>query len=167
MALKAGRVGVHPDDVDPVSGHISPDVTSAYTKSECDDKFLSKSDAADDYLKKSDAADDYLSKTDAASAYASKTDVSSLVTSQNFNVAAFTITSGTVGTWFGKQTVDISKTGYTPVGVSLRADSHPSSYLPIVGFSGNTASIDIYRQIATAYNVSEGDIAITAVYVKK
>lgn len=45
MSLKAGRVGVNPADVDPISGHISPDATDSYTKSQADDKFLSKSDA--------------------------------------------------------------------------------------------------------------------------
>lgn len=56
MSLKAGRVGVNPADVDPVSGHISPDATDSYTKSQADDKFLSKSDASSTYETKTDAS---------------------------------------------------------------------------------------------------------------
>lgn len=56
MSLKAGRVGVNPNDVDPVSGHISPDATDSYTKAQADDKFLSKSDASSTYESKSEAS---------------------------------------------------------------------------------------------------------------
>ena len=56
MSLKAGRVGVNPADVDPVSGHINSSGTDAYTKAQADNKFLSKSDAASTYESKSDAS---------------------------------------------------------------------------------------------------------------
>ena len=56
MSLKAGRVGVNPADVDPVSGNINPSSVDSYTKSQADDKFLSKSDAASTYESKSDAS---------------------------------------------------------------------------------------------------------------
>ena len=56
MSLKAGRVGVNPADVDPISGHINSSGTDAYTKAQADDKFLSKSDAASTYESKSDAS---------------------------------------------------------------------------------------------------------------
>lgn len=39
MSLKAGRVGVHPADVDPVNGHLSPSAIDSYTKAQADDKF--------------------------------------------------------------------------------------------------------------------------------
>lgn len=42
MALKAGRVGVNPADVDPVDGHISPSSMEGYTKQEADAKFSTK-----------------------------------------------------------------------------------------------------------------------------
>ena len=57
MSLKAGRVGVNPADVDPISGHISSEASEGYTKAQADDKFLSKSDAVSTYETKSDAAD--------------------------------------------------------------------------------------------------------------
>lgn len=57
MSLKAGRVGVNPADVDPISGRISPEATDSYTKAQADDKFLSKSDASSTYETKSAAAD--------------------------------------------------------------------------------------------------------------
>lgn len=56
MSLKAGRVGVHPADVDPVNGHLSPSAVDSYTKVQADDKFLSKLDATSTYETKSDAA---------------------------------------------------------------------------------------------------------------
>lgn len=69
MSLKAGRVGVNPSDVDPVSGHINSSSTDAYTKAQVDDKFLSKSDAGSTYLSKTDAASTYESKSDASTAH--------------------------------------------------------------------------------------------------
>ena len=56
MSLKAGRVGVNPADVDPVSGHINSSSTDAYTKAQSDDKFLSKTSASLMYESKSDAS---------------------------------------------------------------------------------------------------------------
>ena len=46
MATKAGRVGVNPSDVDPVSGHISPESVDSYTKEQSDAKYETKEDAA-------------------------------------------------------------------------------------------------------------------------
>lgn len=56
MALKAGRVGVNPADVDPIDGHISPSATGGYTKQEADAKFETQTHAAETYETKSDAA---------------------------------------------------------------------------------------------------------------
>ena len=39
MSMKAGRVGVHPADVDPINGHISPSAVDGYTKAQADNKF--------------------------------------------------------------------------------------------------------------------------------
>lgn len=56
MSLKAGRVGVNPADVDPVSGHLDPSSVDAYTKAQADDKFLTKTAAASTYESKEDAS---------------------------------------------------------------------------------------------------------------
>lgn len=55
MALKAGRVGVAPDQVDEF-GRISSEATSGYTKQEADAKFETQTHAASTYETKSDAA---------------------------------------------------------------------------------------------------------------
>lgn len=55
MALKAGRVGVAPDQVDDF-GKVKSDVTSGYTKQEADAKFETQIHAASTYETKSDAA---------------------------------------------------------------------------------------------------------------
>lgn len=39
MSLKAGRVGVHPADVDPINGHLNPSAVDSYTKAQADAKF--------------------------------------------------------------------------------------------------------------------------------
>lgn len=55
MALKAGRVGVAPDQVDEF-GKINSDATQGYTKQEADAKFETKTNAASTYETKTDAA---------------------------------------------------------------------------------------------------------------
>lgn len=54
MALKAGRVGVAPDQVDEF-GEIKSNVTSGYTKQEADAKFETQTHAASIYETKTDA----------------------------------------------------------------------------------------------------------------
>lgn len=54
MALKAGRVGVAPDQVDEF-GNINSEATSGYTKQEADAKFETQTHAASTYETKSDA----------------------------------------------------------------------------------------------------------------
>lgn len=55
MAIKAGRVGVAPDQVDEF-GKINSEATTGYTKQEADAKFETKTHAASTYETKSDAA---------------------------------------------------------------------------------------------------------------
>ena len=55
MALKAGRVGVSPDQVDEF-GKISSDATGAYTKQEADAKFETQTHASNTYETKTEAA---------------------------------------------------------------------------------------------------------------
>lgn len=53
MAQRAGRVGVNPADVDPVTGHVNVEVPgNVYTKTQVDNKFLTKTKAASDYQTK-------------------------------------------------------------------------------------------------------------------
>lgn len=50
MAQRAGRVGVNPADVNPVTGHVNVEVPgNVYTKTQVDNKFLTKTKAASDY----------------------------------------------------------------------------------------------------------------------
>lgn len=55
MSLKAGRVGVSPDQVDEF-GKISSEATGAYTKQEADAKFETQSHASSTYETKTEAA---------------------------------------------------------------------------------------------------------------
>ena len=66
MALKAGRVGVHPSQVDlfgMIQGGVSGD---SYTKAEADAKFETQTHAANTYETKATAAATYETKSDAA-----------------------------------------------------------------------------------------------------
>lgn len=55
MAIKAGRVGVAPDQVDDF-GKVKSNATTGYTKQEADAKFETQSHAASTYETKADAA---------------------------------------------------------------------------------------------------------------
>lgn len=65
MAIKAGRVGVAPNQVDEF-GNINSEATSGYTKQEADTKFETQSHAASTYETQSHAASTYETKSDAA-----------------------------------------------------------------------------------------------------
>lgn len=78
MALKAGRVGVHPSQVDlfgMVKGGGSGD---SYTKAEADAKFETQTHAASTYESKATAEATYETKTNAAATYETKLDAALL-----------------------------------------------------------------------------------------
>lgn len=78
MALKAGRVGVHPSQVDlfgMIQGGGSGD---SYTKAEADAKFETQTHAANTYETKDTAAATYETKATAAATYETKTDAAQL-----------------------------------------------------------------------------------------
>lgn len=81
MSLKSGRVGVNPAYVNPVDGSLllppSPPPENVYTKTECDNKFLSKTDASDIYLTQTSAGNTYQTKTASDSWVADTATVSS------------------------------------------------------------------------------------------
>ncbi len=74
MSLKAGRVGVAPDQVD-LFGNIIGGGSGgdAYTKEESDAKFETITNAASTYETKANAADTYETKANAADTYETKT----------------------------------------------------------------------------------------------
>lgn len=56
MSLRSGRVGVNPEDVNPINGKIqveAPD--NVYTKTQADNKFETKTHAGNTYLTKTEA----------------------------------------------------------------------------------------------------------------
>ena len=78
MSLKAGRVGVAPDQVDLfgkiIGGGSGGD---AYTKAESDAKFETITNAASTYETKANAASTYETKANAASTYETKANAAS------------------------------------------------------------------------------------------
>lgn len=56
MSLRSGRVGVNPEDVNPINGKINVEVPdNVYTKTQADNKFETKTHAGNTYLTKTEA----------------------------------------------------------------------------------------------------------------
>lgn len=90
--------------------------------------------------------------------------INNQIVTQNFSTPAVSITSGTAGTYATLKTVDISKSGYNPVGISLHGLGHPGSYNCAVSLSGNYANFVYYRAMSSAYSVPAGDVVATVFY---
>ena len=86
MALKAGRVGVSPDQVDEF-GKISSDATGAYTKQEADAKFETQLHASSTYE----------TKTEASSALAEKQSINLSVPIELLSGSVLTVESALQG----------------------------------------------------------------------
>lgn len=88
------------------------------------------------------------------------------ITDKFYNTA-ITISAGTAGTYATYQTIDISKTGYKPIGILNTYVGHGGSYLPLCFFTGTTLYINFYRVGSSAYNVPAEDMSITILYEKE
>lgn len=139
MSLKSGRVGVNPAFVNPVDGSIllppSPPPENVYTKTECDNKFLSKTDASSTYLSKTDASSTYLTQTSAGNTYQTKTASDSwvadtaTVSSDSFTFTGLDDTQG----W-----------GYDPYVVVTDSSTEKNPYATIDTITGSgTANMSI------------------------
>lgn len=87
---------------------------------------------------------------------------------QRFDSTAATISSGTIGGNGLLQEYDISKTGYTPVLISLVKVNHPTQYnvVPSIYQSINKAYLNYYRTVSTQQTESAGGIQFEVLYVK-
>ena len=129
MSLKSGRVGVNPAYVNPVDGSIllppSPPPENVYTKTECDEKFLSKTDASDIYLTQTSAGNTYQTKT-ASDSWVADT---ATVSSDSFTFTGLDDTQG----W-----------GYEPFVVVTDASTEKNPYATIDTITGSgTSSMSI------------------------
>lgn len=84
MALRPGRVGVNPSQVDLFGNIVGGGSGDSYTKAQADAKFLDKITAASTYETKEVAAATYETKVTAAATYETKTDAA---TKQPINLA--------------------------------------------------------------------------------
>lgn len=106
MALKAGRVGVHPSQVDlfgMIQGGGSGD---SYTKAEADAKFETQTYAASTYESKATAEATYETKTNAAATYESKTDAAATYESKTDASTAYANLSNAMDVWTPASTVN-------------------------------------------------------------
>lgn len=87
---------------------------------------------------------------------------------QRFDSTAATIPSGTIGTNGLAQEYDISKTGYTPVAISLVKVNHPAQYNVVATIyqSTNKAYLNYYRTVSSQQTESAGGIQFEVLYVK-
>lgn len=87
---------------------------------------------------------------------------------QRFDSTAATIPGGTIGTSGLIQSYDISKSGYTPVQISLVKVNHPTEYnvVPTIYQSTNTAYLNYFRTATAQKTEPAGGIQFEVLYVK-
>ena len=83
-----------------------------------------------------------------------------------FSNTQINITSGTPGSYATYQTIDVSKEGYTPVGIIGMKVSHGGSYHPAAFLNGSNVILNYYRAGTAAYTVPSNDITVTVLYKK-
>ena len=94
-------------------------------------------------------------------------DLNSKIVAQNFDVPAASISAGTVGTFATYKAVDVSKTGHTPIAVTLYNVAHPANYHASASLmTGNTVNVYLYRTSASSVSVPAGDIKLRVLYMK-
>ena len=67
------------------------------------------------------------------------------IVTKDYVMPSIDITAGTIGTYGGSTSVDVSLSGYTPIAVSLKQIAHPTTYSPTVILNGNTVYFVLYR----------------------
>ena len=76
------------------------------------------------------------------------------------------LSNGTIGTYANGVTIDVSKTGYTPISCSFVYVGHGSSYHAFCNLNSNILSILFYRTSSSAYTVPANDVKVNVIYSK-
>ena len=107
MALKPGRVGVAPSQVD-LFGNILGGGSGGdgYTKAEADAKFLAQTDAASTYETKSSASATYETKSNASATYETKSNASATYETKTNAAATYETKTNAAATYAAKTDLD-------------------------------------------------------------
>ena len=82
-----------------------------------------------------------------------------------FNSGPLSFTAGVSGTYATALTIDVSKTGYTPIGVVNTFSGHPGSYNVNAEITGTNAKLYIYRSTQTSVDYTgNNEITFTVLY---
>ena len=84
------------------------------------------------------------------------------------NSPAFTISAGSAGTYATHYSIDVSKSGYTPIGATLYSVRYPGTYAVVLQLQGNTLYEVIYRAttLSASFSGAAGDIIASVIYKK-
>lgn len=85
----------------------------------------------------------------------------------DFGNSAVQLTSGTVGLWITNQTVNVAKTGYDIIGVSMILHAHPSAYYVSLYARSGSVYLNFYRSNPNAYSVPANDVTFRVIYKKQ
>lgn len=83
---------------------------------------------------------------------------------ETFYNTAETLSSGTPGTFAAIQSRNVSKTGYTAIGVINASVGHPGSYHGQAFLDGSTLYMSFYRAMAETYSVPSSSMKVTVLY---
>lgn len=88
-------------------------------------------------------------------------------TTKDFDVPAFSITTGTIGQYVLHMDINVSLTGYTPQSVSIINVSHFGTYIPVITLTEITkVRVILYRASSINADFPAGDIQFRVVYQK-
>lgn len=82
------------------------------------------------------------------------------------NAPAISWAAGTVGSFAVSNIVNVSKTGYTPIGATLRSVGHGSEYSVLVILDYNKLAFQYYRANTSAVSRNAGDSQAFVIYMK-
>ena len=94
-------------------------------------------------------------------------ELKNLITYVDYKVPAYSFSSGTIGGIETIGTVDITKSGYTPISANITIFNHPGAghITPLITNS-TTLTLWLYRATSNAINNPAGDAMVRVAYIK-
>lgn len=90
-----------------------------------------------------------------------------VVTYEDYSSIAFSNSTGNVGGYNTAHDYDITKSGYTPIAISMKTNGHPGGYHPLPMIRNDTtARILIFRTASNTASYSAGDYTFRVAYIQ-